>query len=120
MSKFILAALVAVLTYSLTGCGQVMPSATQTKSNSLSARNVAGQELLVKFKSSITSSSIQIFHAQHGVRTVRVIPGLNVHVMTVTNGRSMAQVIAQVSKSPMVEYVEPNQGISINDDQPIL
>ena len=125
MSKFLIAALVAVLTYSLTGCGQMMPSATKTSSNSLSARNVvraggaqASQELLVKFKSQINPSSIQTFHAQYGLRTLRVIPGLNVHVMTVTNGRSMAQVLAQVSKNPMVEYAEPNHGISLNDDQP--
>jgi hypothetical protein len=51
---------------------------------------------------------------------VRVIPGLNVHVMTITNSRSLSQVLAQVSKSPMVEYAEPNHGISLNDDQPRL
>ena len=122
MSKFFLAALVAVLTYSLTGCGQMMPSATPSPSNSLSARNgaQASQELLVKFKSQINSHSIQTFHAQYGLRTLRVIPGVNVHVMTVTNGRSMSQVLAQVSKNPMVEYAEPNHGISLNDDQPRL
>lgn len=120
MSKIILAALMAVLTYSLTGCGQALPSATGSNANSFSARNTAQQELLVKFKSQITPSSISIFHAQHGLRTVRVIPGLNVHVMTVTNGRSLSQVLAQVSKSPMVEYAEPNHGINLNDDQPRL
>ena len=117
MSKFLIAALVAVLTYSLPGCGQVMPSAAPSGSNSLSARNAAQQELLVKFKSPVNASSVQIFHAQHGTRTLRVIAGLNVHVMTVTDGRSISQVLAQVSQSPMVEYAEINQAISINDDR---
>ena len=124
MSKWILAALVAVLTYSLTGCGQMVPSAGMTASDTLSARNAARaggaqatQELLVKFKSQINPSSIQTFHAQFGLRTLRVIPGLNVHVMTVTGSRSMAQVLAQVSQHPMVEYAEPNQGIRLNDGQ---
>lgn len=118
MSKMILAALVAVLTYSLTGCGQALPSATSTGAKSFSARNTAQQELLVKFKSQIAPSSISTFHAQYGLRTLRVIPGLNVHVMAVTGSRSFSQVLAQVSKSPLVEYAEANHGINLNDDQP--
>lgn len=119
MSKILIAAVLAVLTYSLTGCGQVMPSATSSSSKSLSARSGSvsevSQELLVKFKSPVNASSVQIFHAQHGTKTLRVIPGLNVHVMTVVGTRSLSQVLAQVSKSPMVEYVELNKPITLND-----
>ena len=116
MSKILIAAVLAVLTYSLTGCGQVMPSATLSSSQSLSARSAStSQELLVKFKSPVNASSVQIFHAQHGTKTLRVIPGLNVHVMTVVGTRSLSQVLAQVSKSPMVEYVELNKPITLND-----
>jgi hypothetical protein len=120
MSKLFFAAMLAVLTYSLTGCGQVMPSTVGSQSASFGARSGAPQELLVKFKSAVNASSIQIFHAQHGTRTLRVIPGVNVHVMAVTSSRSLAQVIAQVSKSPMVEYAEPNRAINLNDDQKLL
>jgi len=117
MSKFLIAALLAVLTYSLTGCGQALPSVSSSSSNSLSARSTASQELLVKFKSPVSASSVQIFHAQHGTRTLRVIPGLNVHVMSVAANRSVSQVLAQVSQSPMVEYVELNQAVGLHDGQ---
>jgi len=115
MSKFLIAALLAVLTYSLTGCGQALPSTASSSSDSLSARSGTQQELLVKFKSAVNASSIQVFHAQHGTRTLRVIPGLNVHVMTVSSSRSVSQVLAQMSKSPMIEYVELNQAVSLQD-----
>lgn len=124
MSKWIAAVIVAVLTYSLTGCGQILPSGAVTSSKSTDARMsgsaLAQQELLVKFKSQVNASSIRTFHVQYGTRTVRVIPGLNVHVMSITSGKPMAQVLAQVSQSPMVEYAEPNNPINVNDDRPRL
>lgn len=120
MLKFVVAALLAVVTYTLSGCGQLMPSAASSSSSSLSARTVLKEDLLVKFKAPVSASSVRTFHAQHGTRTVRVIPGVNVHVVSITSGRSMAQVLEQMSQSPMVEYVEPNHSINLNDDPTLI
>lgn len=115
MSKFLLAALLAALTYTLSGCGQMLPLTPTAPSQSLGARNVAQQELLVKFKSVINAHSIQTFHAQHGTRTLRVIPGLNVHVMVVTQNRPLNQVLSQITQNPMVEYAEINRPVTLSD-----
>lgn len=124
MSKILVAVLLTALTYSLTGCGQMLPSAMPSSDKSFNARTSSNfaiqEELLVKFKSQVNASSIQIFHAQHGTRTLRVIPGVNVHVMSITSGKSISQVLAQVNKSPMVEYAEVNKPINLNDGQPRL
>lgn len=116
MLKYVVAAVLAVVTYTLSGCGQPAPMAAGP-SSSLSARSQVSEDLLVKFKSPLNASSVQTFHAQHGTRTVRVIPGLNVHVVTiVAKQRSLAQVLTQMNQSPLVEYAEPNRPISLNDD----
>lgn len=121
MSKklMILGALVAALAYTLTGCGQAMPTVAKTTAKQVSAKTTQG-ELLVKFKAQVTTSSVQIFHAQHGTRTLRVIPGLNIHVVTVTTKEPLAKVLAKVAKSPMVEYAETNHSFNLNEDQPLL
>lgn len=116
MLKFVVAAVLAVVTYTLSGCGQIAPM-TAGSSTTLNARSQVSEDLLVKFKSQVNASSVQTFHAQHGTRTVRVIPGLNVHVVSVVSKqRSLNQVLTMMSQSPMVEYAEPNRPISLNDD----
>lgn len=120
MLKYVVAAVLAVVTYTLSGCGQLAPM-TAGSSSSLNARSQASEDLLVKFKSPLNASSVQTFHAQHGTRTLRVIPGLNVHVVTVvSNKRSLTQVLVQMNQSPLVEYAEPNRPISLNDDLALL
>lgn len=122
MSKIVFAALLAVLTYSLTGCGQMLPSATPSSTASLKASNMvrftegqSTQEILVKFKTSINASSIQTFQARHGLRTLRVIPGLNVHVMTATTTRlPLDQLLVQMNADPLVEYAEINRSVTVS------
>jgi len=65
-------------------------------------------ELLVKFKPGISSSKIEEVEKNLGVSRLRTIPRIDVRVMRIPEGKSVPEMVDAFSKSPGVEYAEPN------------
>jgi len=67
----------------------------------------ASDRVLVKFHPGTAASAVGKAHRQSGGKQMKVIPGIEVHVMQVPNG-SVEKKIAIYQANPNVEYAEPD------------
>jgi len=64
-------------------------------------------EVLVKFKSDASPTSVQAALSAQDVRAVGEVPALGIQRLTVPEGQELA-IIAALRRHPLVEYAEPN------------
>lgn len=75
-------------------------------------------ELLVKFKSEVSTQSVSTMLQSMGLEEIRTIDELNVRVCRITSGRSVEQMIADAEGNDDLEYCEPNYILHILDTNP--
>ncbi|GIW21312.1 MAG: hypothetical protein KatS3mg068_0319 [Candidatus Sericytochromatia bacterium] len=78
------------------------------------------KEILVKFKKGLTKANINEFQAKYGLRTVKVLPASNIHVMKNEIGMKNEQILGYIQNDPMVLYAEINREISFGPDYNIV
>ena len=61
--------------------------------------------ILVKFKQ---EAKIAEIHAANATKTTKIIPGLDVHVVSLPPGKGVQQMVEQFKKARGVEYAEPD------------
>lgn len=74
-------------------------------------------EVLVKFKSEVSTEAAARVHQRLGGRVKETIPGINVQVVAVN--RNIGQAVAAYVREGQVEYAEPNfvaQALAVPDD----
>ena len=101
----------------LTACGRnALPTTAYMAPAPIQIQQQAvPQELVVKFKPNVTRAAIDAFHSTYGTRTVKVLPGINVHVVALHPGVSQNnQLIQRVQRDQLVEFVEVNGRIELN------
>lgn len=69
---------------------------------------VAAQEILVKFKTTVSEDSVGTFATTFGLQKVRDIRGIGVRVYRVPEGKTAQEMIKQLQADPKIEYAEPN------------
>jgi len=62
----------------------------------------------IKFKDGIDMQSIKTIQKKLGLRTIKVVPKLNMYQMKIQNGSSVEDVIKRLQSFREVEYSEPN------------
>jgi subtilisin family serine protease len=65
-------------------------------------------EVLVKFRTSVSTQAVETALAQVGVQSIGVIPQINVRQVRITSTQSVSGVIEQLKNLDGVEYAEPN------------
>ncbi|MFN4150039.1 MAG: S8 family serine peptidase [Candidatus Sericytochromatia bacterium] len=114
------------LSLSMTACGRteivtVAPEMVAPQQYAINQNvNVLETEdqILVKFKNNTTKSSIKEFNSKYGMKIVKTIPVVNVHVMQQDGpGIKAEQLVKYLSKDPMVKYAEINNVVSYSPDQ---
>ncbi|MEK7728754.1 MAG: hypothetical protein AAB354_10105 [candidate division KSB1 bacterium] len=94
---------------------------TQSKDDRVQPREApqvaAAQEILVKFKTSVSEDSANVFATGLGLQKIRDIRGLGVRVYRVPAGKTAQEIIKQLQADPQVEYAEPNMEYRIPEKQ---
>jgi len=65
-------------------------------------------EILIKFKDGTDLQSIKTIQKRLGLRTIKVVPKLNIYRMKIENGSSVEEVMKRLQGFLEVEYSEPN------------
>ncbi len=65
-------------------------------------------EILIKFKDGTDVQSIKTIQKRLGLRTIKVVPKLNIYRMKIQNGSSVEEVMKRLQSFREVEYSEPN------------
>ena len=65
-------------------------------------------EILIKFKDGTNVQSIKTIQERLGLRTIKVLPKLNIYRMKIQNGSSVEEVMKRLQSFREVEYSEPN------------
>ena len=110
---------ITILSTGLIGCGSgitgVLPTnqITQTYGFTAYTHNTEQREILVKFKK-VHTTFINAFNQRYNTQIVKIIPELNIYVLAIPANKTVTEMVQIMSKDPLVEYVEPNQGIYVN------
>jgi len=72
------------------------------------SHNYVPGEILIKFKDGTDVQSIKTIQKRLGLRTIKVVPKLNIYRMKIQNGSSVEEVIKRLKGFREVEYAEPN------------
>jgi len=72
------------------------------------SHNYVPGEILIKFKDVTDVQSIKTIQKRLGLRTIKVVPKLNIYRMKIQNGSSVEEVIKRLKGFREVEYAEPN------------
>jgi len=122
IKKIISAGFFVVLAGSLNACGRAelpvynysMPQPTYTAFNNTAPEQK--EQILVKFKKRISSVTSNEFNAKYGVKTAKVIPGIDVHVVESTEGSFVPaeQLVRHISADPLVKYAEVNGKVIVD------
>ena len=64
--------------------------------------------ILIKFKDGTDVQSIKTIQKRLGLRTIKVVPKLNIYRMKIQNGSSVEEVMKRLQGFLEVEYSEPN------------
>jgi len=110
----------------LNACNNVTPNTIDlqypTYTSNIQQTMIGNQnkEILVKFKKGFTKASISEFQAKYGLKTVKVLPASNVHVMKNEVGMRNEQILNYIQNDPSVLYAEINQEISFGPDYNIV
>ncbi len=77
----------------------------------------AAQEILVKFKTTVSEDSAGALATAFGLQKVRDIRGIGVRVYRVPEGKTAQDMIKQLQADPKIEYAEPNLEYRIPEKQ---
>lgn len=66
------------------------------------------QEILVKFNPGVQATQVSAMESEVGLRQIKIIPELEVHVYKITSSKSVKEAIAMCEKKSFVKYAEPN------------
>ena len=72
------------------------------------SHNYVPGEILIKFKDGTDVQSIKAIQKIISLRTIKVVPKLNIYRMKIQNGSSVEEVIKRLKGFREVEYSEPN------------
>ena len=72
---------------------------------SVAADPPAQDHILVKFKS---GADIPAIHSANRTGTIKVIPGIKVHVVSIPPGQNVQEMVSRFKKNRNVEYAEPD------------
>ncbi len=72
------------------------------------AANFAPGQLIVKFKKGAPGKAIDALNAKHGAKVLSASRFAGFNVLSVPNGRTVAQMVNIYKGNPNVEYAEPN------------
>jgi hypothetical protein len=72
------------------------------------SHNYIPGEILIKFKDGTDMQSIKTIQKRVGLRTIKVVPKLNIYHMKIQNGCSVEETIKRLQDFFEVEYSEPN------------
>lgn len=70
--------------------------------------DIAEGEILVKFKPTVSSMSINSLNTKHRVKTLSIIKEANIHQLSIPKEKTVEEMIQEYQKDPSVEYAEPN------------
>ena len=74
---------------------------------------VYGSRLIVKLDRALPSASAQAFARGGRLQLLKTLPGTRLHVMApIQKGESVAELIAEISRSSIVEFAEPDYRVS--------
>jgi len=113
---------------SLNACNTVSPNTVDLHYPSLYTSNIEqtmivndnSKEILVKFKKGLMKQGINEFEAKYGLKTVKVLPATNIHVMKNKTGIKNNQLLSYIQNDPSVLYAEINQEIAFGPDYNIV
>lgn len=93
----------------------VAPPAYQTggKLQPVSPAPQGRLQVLVKFKAGVRAEQLTALRAAFGIRNVGMIAGIDVSVEEVIGVRPLADLLADLNRSPLVEYAEANGSVSL-------
>ncbi|HEY9855280.1 MAG TPA: hypothetical protein V6D05_06045 [Stenomitos sp.] len=103
----------ATLFATLPYVAQVWPQPNEGAAPQPAEKSYVEGELLVKFKSGVTQAQIDAFNAQQGVTILDKISGIEVYRLKLPAGKTVEAMQRVYSDSPLVEYAEPNQKVSV-------
>lgn len=75
--------------------------------------NYVEGELLVKFKAGVKRDQIEAFNAEHGVKILDQIKGIDVYRLKLAANQSVEQMQKVFEESGLVQYAEPNHKVSV-------
>lgn len=111
----------------LNACNNVSPNTIDLQYPATYTSNVEqtmvvneNKEILVKFKKGLTRAGINEFQAKYGLKTLKVLPATNIHVMKNEIGMRNNQMLNYIQNDPSVLYAEINQEISFGPDYNIV
>ena len=81
----------------------------------LETHSYVEDELVVKFKASLSRGDIDTLNSKIGVTIQSSIPQINYHVLKLPDGLSVAEAIGWYKQQEGIEQVEPNYRIPVND-----
>ena len=73
----------------------------------------ARPQIIIKFRKGLLAAEIMSFRNTYGLRNVGTIPELGVYVEEVVSERSVADLLRELQASPLVEYAEVNQQVTL-------
>ncbi len=71
-------------------------------------QNYIPGEILIKFKDGTDPESIKKIQKKLGLRTIKIVPNLNIHRMKIPEGASVEDVMKRLQRFKEVVYSEPN------------
>ena len=72
------------------------------------SHNYLPGEILIKFKDGTDLQSIKTIQKRLSLRTIKVVPKLNIYRMKIEDGSSVEEVMKRLQGFLEVEYSEPN------------
>ncbi len=106
--------LAACLMLNFGPCGESSEDRVQPRE---AAQVAEVQEILVKFKASVSEDSASAFTTGIGLQKIRELRGIGVRVYRVPAGKTAQEMIKQLQADPKVEYAEPNLEYRIPEKQ---
>lgn len=124
VNKILSVATLVTISASLSACGReelvVSPEMMMAPEYSIAMidQNAQKPEILVKFKKTMSKASVDEFSSKYGVRTLRVIPVVDVHVIQLDGLSVQAQqLVKYLNNDPAVKFAEINKTITYTPDQ---
>jgi hypothetical protein len=95
----------------VTACETNSPQATgktETTTVTRMNRSFVSDEILVKFKPSVSQERIDAILKESGTEVMKMIQGIGVHHVRIVGKESVETVVKRLSAFQEVEYAEPN------------
>jgi len=66
------------------------------------------RELLVKFKADVNKEAAVLLKSEFGLEAIKVLKRTGIHHLRIRSNVTVQEMIERISRSPLVEYAEPN------------